>query len=744
MRKKQRIKLINVNKLPKLSVVIDENALDKNGKWIIRKSILYLRRLLQAKSLYDYNTFEFIFLVLGPKEREFVQFVLTQMKTSLARDEFLEERVGADDLDDLARLYKIHFFHLKKDRQSLFMKEIIRLMGERYSSLKYRGLSEIEKHINSMAKMFCLPKDDRAFYDLLFLHSVSSKAESYFVDAVNVHSIMKRKYLCLMLNMSNSQVSNLLSGTLAAQGILKHDSSYLCLTDEFMEFFKHSVGTVQKKNLYRKISGDTLPLSYHLIKEEDTSHLLSLYQGSTKNSTHVLLYGPPGTGKSSFAEALATHLTPNSFKILQGVGNDGKNRRSAIVACMNMTSFMQDRIIVVDEADNLLNTQHSWFSRGETQDKGWLNQLMEKPGVKVIWIVNLIEDIESSVIRRFAYSIHFRSFNRQQRIQLWERILRQNKMKRFFSDFDIKNFAGKYKLSAGVVDLAIKKAFEISTKSKKTIHRAVQLSLDAHLTLVNDGDLPVNKEIIGHSYSLEGLNIKGDINMIVGRLEKFSEYLNENPSEILTMNLLFYGPPGTGKSELGRYIAHRLDREILCKRVSDLQDKYVGEGEKNIKNAFQEAERENAVLIIDEADSLLYSREKSRNSWEVSFTNEFLTQMERFRGILICTTNRFEELDPASIRRFNYKLHFQNLTPHGNTIFYHKMLSALVPTSFNESHQNTLERIQDLSPGDFKTVYERCRFYPSIEMSHELLLQSLSEESTIKQQHGHKKTIGFM
>jgi AAA+ superfamily predicted ATPase len=39
--------------------------------------------------------------------------------------------------------------------------------------------------------------------------------------------------------------------------------------------------------------------------------------------------------------------------------------------------------------------------------------------------------------------------------------------------------------------------------------------------------------------------------------------------------------------------------------------------------------------------------------------------MERFQGILICTTNRFEDLDQASLRRFNYKIGFRFLKPEG-------------------------------------------------------------------------------
>ena len=65
-----------------------------------------------------------------------------------------------------------------------------------------------------------------------------------------------------------------------------------------------------------------------------------------------------------------------------------------------------------------------------------------------------------------------------------------------------------------------------------------------------------------------------------------------------------------------------------------------GKARANIREAFEEAERQEAILIMDEAESLLFNRDRARHSWEISLTNEFLTSMERFRGILICTSNR--------------------------------------------------------------------------------------------------------
>jgi hypothetical protein len=49
------------------------------------------------------------------------------------------------------------------------------------------------------------------------------------------------------------------------------------------------------------------------------------------------------------------------------------------------------------------------------------------------------------------------------------------------------------------------------------------------------------------------------------------------------------GPPGSGKSAYARYLAERLDMEILEKRFSDLSSRFLGESEKAIAAAFEEA-----------------------------------------------------------------------------------------------------------------------------------------------------------
>ncbi|SAL05152.1 ATPase family associated with various cellular activities (AAA) [Caballeronia calidae] len=64
-----------------------------------------------------------------------------------------------------------------------------------------------------------------------------------------------------------------------------------------------------------------------------------------------------------------------------------------------------------------------------------------------------------------------------------------------------------------------------------------------------------------------------------------------------------------------------------------------------VARAFEEALRDNAVLCLDEGDSFLRERTLSQRSWEVTGVNEMLSQMERFPGLLIVSTNLLDMLD---------------------------------------------------------------------------------------------------
>ncbi|MBN9278950.1 MAG: AAA family ATPase, partial [Hyphomicrobium sp.] len=116
------------------------------------------------------------------------------------------------------------------------------------------------------------------------------------------------------------------------------------------------------------------------------------------------------------------------------------------------------------------------------------------------------------------------------------------------------------------------------------------------------------------------------------------------------------GPPGTGKSAFARDLARRLGLEIILKRASDILGPYVGETERQIAGAFEEARESDAMLVFDEADSLLLDRRDATRSWEITQVNEMLTWMEDHPLPVCFTTNFMERVDSASLRRFTFQI----------------------------------------------------------------------------------------
>ena len=141
---------------------------------------------------------------------------------------------------------------------------------------------------------------------------------------------------------------------------------------------------------------------------------------------------------------------------------------------------------------------------------------------------------------------------------------------------------------------------------------------------------------------------------------KFAERLEKTGGR--HFSLCLQGPPGTGKSAFVRYLAERLGLQVTQKRASDLMSMWVGQTEQQIAEAFAEARAEGSILVFDEADSLLADRRGAVRSWEVSQVNEMLTWMESHPLPFACTTNFGENLDPATLRRFTFKIALDYLT----------------------------------------------------------------------------------
>jgi SpoVK/Ycf46/Vps4 family AAA+-type ATPase len=209
-------------------------------------------------------------------------------------------------------------------------------------------------------------------------------------------------------------------------------------------------------------------------------------------------------------------------------------------------------------------------------------------------------------------------------------------------------------------------------------------------------------------------------------LAALAEGMAENPSA----RICLYGPPGTGKSAFGQWIARQLNKPLHCKRISDLVSKWVGETEQNISRAFEEAGRDNAVLLLDEVDSFLADRRQAQHSWETTQVNEMLTQMEAFNGLFIASTNLIDNLDAASLRRFDLKVKFHYLKPEQCCELFERQCEALQIPAADHSTLARVSAICTLTPGDFATAARQHRFRKM--ENAEQLLEALLQECVLK------------
>lgn len=116
--------------------------------------------------------------------------------------------------------------------------------------------------------------------------------------------------------------------------------------------------------------------------------------------------------------------------------------------------------------------------------------------------------------------------------------------------------------------------------------------------------------------------------------------------------VLLYGPPGTGKTLLAKALANELDAHFKVVNGPEIVSKYYGESEKQLREIFEEAEKNApAIIFLDELDSIAPNRDEVSGEAERRVVAQLLTLMDglKSRGnvVVIAATNRPNSIDPA-------------------------------------------------------------------------------------------------
>ncbi len=155
----------------------------------------------------------------------------------------------------------------------------------------------------------------------------------------------------------------------------------------------------------------------------------------------------------------------------------------------------------------------------------------------------------------------------------------------------------------------------------------------------------------------------------------------ENPEQFETVGVdppsgvLLHGPPGTGKTMLAKAVANESDATFIKMAGSELVRKFIGEGARLVRDLFElAADREPAVIFIDEIDAVASKRTDSKTSGDAEVQRtmmQLLSEMDGFdeRGEIriMAATNRFDMLDEAILRpgRFDRLIEVPEPGPEG-------------------------------------------------------------------------------
>ena len=599
------------------------------------------------------------------------------------------------------------------------------------------------------ARLNCLRqtlKLDDLETEILTLAYVKSDSNYDWPHRLTVHQVPK--YYAMALDRSVEEVRAAMSpqGRLLKFSLLDDDFDFSRRT--LGNFMEGSSDVALSRRYYEKQSlDDALPWTYFGETARNDGAVLKRMLAGCDGPCNILFYGAPGTGKTSFAKSLARELGRSVFQIRladrEGDELANSTRMIGIQMC-NVQENPEDGLMFVDEADALLRTAGLEQGRGEgdgcrRSEKGVVNTILDEMRMPAIWIVNASPmEMDESVRRRFDYSVRFDRLVASQRAAIWRNQATRCGLEALLPPEKTEELAMKYETSAGGIATILSNLKRMEPAPAE-VDSVVESLMKPHCRLMgirNGGDFLPAKD-----YSLDGLSIKGAVKLdklVVAARNFLDGRFNSASTDRPRMNILLFGPPGTGKTEFVKYLGKSLGRKVVAIKGSDLLSPWVGRTEQLIADAFRRAEADKSILFFDEVDSFLQDRSGASHSWEITQVNELLQQMENFSGIMVAATNFAKNLDPATARRFTYKLEFGYLDETGGRRFFERFFKT--PLTADEA--KALSGIRNLAPGDFRTVRQEL-FYLGGDVTNTDRIEALRSECSHKKEEKPQSRIGF-
>lgn len=133
--------------------------------------------------------------------------------------------------------------------------------------------------------------------------------------------------------------------------------------------------------------------------------------------------------------------------------------------------------------------------------------------------------------------------------------------------------------------------------------------------------------------------------------------------------IILDGPAGSGKTSVAKAVANAAGLPFIAMNATEFLSKWVGEGERKIREIFAAARRyAPSVIFIDEVDCIAKDRmNEGARSHTDGLTNALLSELDGFNSensapVFVIAATNFDtrgesKLDKAFLRRFDKKIH---------------------------------------------------------------------------------------
>ena len=624
------------------------------------------------------------------------------------------------------------------------LRELHRMSEEKLDQTMASGI--ITRNIKKLSNLVGLSETDcRVLEFAVFFYNENALEDtSYYLGSLSSRKVIQ--VLSVLLNIPEQDVQHSLSPKSALT-----KSGLLTLSINGTKFLANKLETLSKYFTGRIFSSDCEPfeLLRGMVSEPppsalslaDYSHLdreisiLLCYLGNAlqkrKRGVNIFLYGSPGTGKTELVRVIAHKLECELFEIAfedeDGNPIKGENRLRSFRAAQSFFSLKQ-ALLLFDEVEDIFDDGDDFWGKNSTAQthKAWINRMLEDNPVPAFWLSNSTHRLDPAFVRRFDMFIKVPVPPKRHR----EKIIR-NTCSDLLDDESISRAASIEELSPAVVT----RTASVIASIREQLGRE-QTSEAFELIAGNTLEVQGHERILSHdpnrlpeTYDPAFINTNGDV-------EKIAVGLKKNRMG----RLCLYGPPGTGKTAYGRWLAEQLDMPLMVKRASDLISPFLGMTERNFARTFRNAQREGALLLIDEVDSFLQERRGAQRGWEVTEVNEMLTQIESFPGVFVASTNLIDNLDQAALRRFDIKMKFDFLRPDQLWLLFERQCHTLGLDSPPKSLQAEIRMMINVTPGDFAAITRRHHFLQFSSPAE--VLHALKEECQLKDLP--IRSIGFL